>query len=286
MANSVPRIVTVSILVNVVATAATLLPAFRVSANQQDEAPVDVGRRKQLLVDDYVLSRKSGITREPGSVTKANDGRPIFTEGWFYGTVLHHEGKFKLWFRKPDSEGFGYAESANGLAFKTKADVTGINFAGDYTLAVELDPAESDPRHRFKAAYDAPGMAAGLAHSADGMAWTPYNGGKPVTGRAADTYNQVLWDPQRKTYRLFTRTDFGTPGGTGEIRGTRSMTNADLKADPTNWKVVREWMFDKEGKDEPRRRQSSEQSAHGFDHPSAGTDCGFRMGIRKKPTGF
>jgi hypothetical protein len=76
-----------------------------------------------------------------------------------------------------------------------------------------------------------------------------------VTRRAADTYNQVLWDPIAKTYRLFTRTDFGTPGGAGEVRGTRSMTNADLKGRPTNWKLVREWKFDKEGKGETKRRQ-------------------------------
>src|SRR6185295_16406690 len=112
--------------------------------------------------------------------------------------------------------GFGYAESSDGLAFVHSADLTGINFAGDYTLAVEIDTHEADRVHRYIAAYDAPGMAAGIAHSADGIAWTPYNGGKPVTRRAADTYNQVLWDPMGKTYRLFTRTDFGTPGGAGE----------------------------------------------------------------------
>ena len=31
-----------------------------------------------------------------------------------------------------------------------------------------------------------------LWQSADGIAWTPYNDGRPVTKRAADTYNQVV----------------------------------------------------------------------------------------------
>lgn len=236
-------------------TIRTVLTMLALAAASTGAEPVPVGRQKQLFVDDYVVAESSGVTRELGAVTKANGGKPIFTDGWFYGTVLHDDGKFKLWYRKPGTRGYGYAESADGLAFKPKADLTGINFAGDYTLAVEIDPHETDPKHRYKAGYDAPGMAAGLAHSADGIAWTPYNGGKPVTKRAADSYNQVFWDPVGKTYRLFTRTDFGDPGGPTEVRGTRDMTNPDLKADPTTWKTVREWKFDRDGKDEPKRRQ-------------------------------
>ena len=224
-------------------------------ANRPDAKPVAVGFRKQLFVDDFVVAEKQRVTRVLGEVTKVNDGKPIFTDGWFYGTVLHDEGKFKLWFRKPGTNGFGYAESLDGLKFAKQADLSGINFAGDYTLAVEIDSVETDRKHRFKAGYDAPGMAAGIAHSADGILWTPYHGGQPVTKRAADTYNQILWDSEAKTYRLFTRTDFGTPGGSTELRGTRSMTNPAPKTNPANWSPVREWIFDKEGKGEAQRRQ-------------------------------
>lgn len=221
----------------------------------RDLGPLSVGLRKQLFVDDFVVAEKDHVTRNLGQVSKANGGKPIFTDGWFYGTVLHDAGKFKLWFRKPGTSGFGYAESPDGLVFNKQADLEGIPFAGDYTLAVEIDPAETDPQHRFKAGFDAPGMAAGIAHSADGIHWTPYNDGKPVTKRAADTYNQILWDSEAHTYRLFTRTDFGTAGGATELRGTRSLTNPSPKTDPTNWSPVREWIFDKEGKDEAQRRQ-------------------------------
>ncbi len=225
------------------------------TAEPKRGSPVDIGTQKQLFVDDFIVAESSGVTRQLGRVTKANGGKPIFTDGWFYGTVLYDDDRFKLWYRKPGKKGFGYAESQDGLAFEKKADVTGINFAGDFTLSVEIDPNEKDAQHRYKAAYDAPGMAAGIAHSADGIRWTPYNNGKPVTQRAADTYNQILWDSNAKTYRLFTRTDFGTAGGAGEVRGTRSMTNADVRGNPTNWKLVRNWIFDKEGKDETNRRQ-------------------------------
>ena len=62
-------------------------------------------------------------------------------------------------------------------------------------MSVSIDPHETDPRHRYKAAYYGPGVRAALAHSADGIHWSSYNEGQPVTGRAADTHNQILWDP-------------------------------------------------------------------------------------------
>jgi hypothetical protein len=206
-------------------------------------------------VDDFVIDKMQNLIRELGSVTKANGGMPIFTEGRFYGTVLHDAGQFKMWYRLPDGKGYGYVESKDGIRFRKAPKISGINFAGDYTLSVTIDPHETDSKHRYKTAYDAPGMAAGLAHSADGIRWTPYNNGKPVTHRAADTYNRIIWDEDAKVYRLFTRTDFGTAGGSGEWRGTRSMTNSDIKANPAKWKLVRNWAFQKTGKGEHKRRQ-------------------------------
>ena len=244
--------------------AATQPPAVRtvVGAAEESATPVEVGVRKQLFVDDHIVAESLGVERVLGSVTKANGGKSIFPAR-FYGTVLHDGGSFKMWYRKEGTQGYDYAESRNGLEFKTQAAVTGIPFAGDYNLAVEIDPHETDPAHRYKAGFDAVGMAAGIAHSADGIRWTPYNDGQPVTFRAADCHNQVLWDPLRATYRLVTRTDFGGGGGPFantvakrfEVRGTRMMTNKDLKAAPSDWQTVRNWHFDREGSLEYLRRQ-------------------------------
>ena len=65
---------------------------------------------------------------------------------------------------------------------------------------------------------------AALAHSADGIHWSSYNKGQPVTGRAADTHNQILWDPLARVYRLYTRSDFGDDD-VNEWRGNRCMVN-------------------------------------------------------------
>ena len=244
--------------------AGVTLAAILITAAESDEGDiVPVGLQKQLLVDDHVIAETRSVERVLGPTEKANDGRPIFEEGRFYGTVLHDEGRFKMWYRRFGQGGYGYAESDDGVRFSKEADVTGINFAGDFNLAVELNRPGGGPGIRYVAGYDAPGMAAGVAVSGDGIHWTPLNDGKPVTFRAADCHNQILWDPTAGTYRLFTRTDYGTGGGPladtvaqrFEVRGTRGMTNPDILADPADWDIVRQWYFNREGEDEYLRRQ-------------------------------
>lgn len=91
----------------------------------EDLKPLEIGNRKQLFVDDYVVARKENVRRVLHPAKKENDSKPIFTEGRFYGTVLHLDGRFRMWWRKPDRTGFGYAESVDGLHFRKVADVTG-----------------------------------------------------------------------------------------------------------------------------------------------------------------
>ena len=63
-----------------------------------------------------------------------------------------------------------------------------------------------------------------LAYSANGIQWNFYNRGAPVTGRAADFSNQIVWDPGRQKYLLLCREDFAAGGGLGELRGVRIIT--------------------------------------------------------------
>ncbi len=243
--------------------------------SKKDVKTIPVGTRKQLFVDDYLIAENAGVTRELGQVQKANDGKPLRfwtrskdgrrapLEAWIYASVYHdpQRGVFRMWSRiRPEGKmAYGYSESTDGINFDLVSPLKGLHSLGDYNSVVYLDPHETDPAHRYKIGYDgaSEGLPNGacLAHSADGIRWTPYHGGKPVTGRAADFTNCLIWDEDAKTYRLFTRTDFGTPGGTGEIRGMRGMTNPDVKVNPADWKTVRSWLLDREGKDEHRRRQ-------------------------------
>jgi hypothetical protein len=244
----------------------------------------------------FNVARKLGqVTKANGGKPVLEPEKPWEDPHGFccYGTVLHDGKNFRLWYRC-FSGGVAYAESDDGvhwrkpnlglydfdfnkvrrqgafqLTEKPKQAYAGrdnniIGFLGDAWCCF-LDPHETDLAHKFKAAHyplpeNATHYGAALSHSPDGFRWTPYNQGKPVTGRACDCYNQILWDEDAKTHRLYTRQDYGQAGfrklgAVEEIRGGRSMTNRDVKADPTNWTTVRQWKFDREGPDEHKRRQ-------------------------------
>lgn len=244
------------------------------------EGPADsdlapVGLRKQLFLDDYVVAETAHVTRELGQVTKAHGGRPVLVadkpweqaDVFRLGSVMRDGDRFRMWYQLNDDL-FGYAESPDGLRW-TKPNLKLREYEGSEVnnllldnLGVNcfLDLHETDPMHRYKSAYgpSTPPYAACLAHSPDGIHWTPYNDGKPVTGRAADTLNQLLWDENAGLYRLYTRTDYGKgryAGTLDEDRGTRDMVNPDVKANPSGWRTVHEWKFDREGRWEFKRRQ-------------------------------
>jgi hypothetical protein len=124
---------------------------------------------------------------------------------------------------------------------------------------------------KYKAAYmhkDASGEsnALTLARSADGIRWTPYNDGKPVTHRAADTHNQIIWDPLRKKYRVSTRTDLAGGGGATEFRSCRIMYHEDndLEGRPRAWETLKDRIV--VGGPAPRRYPGSQSEVRQFHH--------------------
>jgi hypothetical protein len=243
------------------------------------EPAIPVGLQKQLLTDDYVISHRHNIHRDLNPMAKANDGKPVLVRDkpWeqanlFQVQSVRREGdKFVMHYgyvgpvdyccRAESADGIHWTKPNLGLREFAVNNVNQVNNLLDYQGVVAfLDPHETDPAHKYKSLFRPLESgklphAACLAHSADGLHWEAYNGGKPVTGRAADTLSQLVWDERAKLYRLFTRTDFGGAGGETEVRGAREMTNPDVKADPTNWTTVRNWIFDREGPGEVKRRQ-------------------------------
>jgi len=245
-------------------------------------------RQKFLFVDNHAVAKGDGVHRVWNSAEKANGAQPVRfwqrdpqgnrvpLKAAIYASAIYDESRsiFQIWCRvfpglQPGKalEGteahkfmrYGYCESRDGIDFDLISELKGLYSNGDYNIVVTLDPRATDPRHRYKAGYDGarPGLPNGacLAHSADGIEWTPYHEGKPVTGRAADFTNCLIWDEPAGLYRLFTRTDYGSGGGPGEVRGMRMMTNTDFENSPAAWTTVREWKLDREGTDEHKRRQ-------------------------------
>ena len=228
-----------------------------------------IGLQKQLLVDDYLISEKRNVSRSLGKVTKHgvvlepslptdyddNDphGNPVSLDFGFMTSVLWNEDaeKFQMWYMAWRHAGTGYAESTDGIHWTKPSIGVGvtdeepgniIKRAQSFSCAIDPTVPWGHPE-KLKAGLDSnldDVCQAALAYSADGIHWNDYNNGAPVTGRAADFDNQILWDPIKGKYRLMTRTDMGAIGGPKEYRAFRIMyhrTN-DLMNDPTNWETV------------------------------------------------
>jgi hypothetical protein len=228
-----------------------------------------VGVQKQLLVDDYVIAEKHNITRQLGRprkmgvVMKASvptDFHPTkqFPDGFpdvgYRTTVLWNEQQdiFQMMYRASAEDLTAYAESKDGIHWTKPliADDGGSNlvtFRGEtqgtfYEASFMIDPTVPwGHPEKFKAAYNPGNTMCAIAHSPDGIHWTGYNDGESVTGRAADTHNQILWDPIGCRYLLLTRTDLGAEGGLTEDRATRIMVHDkgnDLLSHPKAWKTL------------------------------------------------
>lgn len=227
-----------------------------------------------LLVDDHETADHSGLRWVLGPITK--HGVVLETErpNEFHPTQIHDDGSrvsklasyltvlwnddrgvFQMWYEAYWEAGTAYAESSDGIAW-TRVDLADAgdnivkpNAAG---MSVSIDPTRPwGAPDKFKAAFlinrelpdderDLGGAA--LAFSTDGVTWTDYNDGFPVTHRAADTHNQLVWDPIASQYRLWTRSDMAGDVEHGEWRGSRVMKHqtGDLAGDPTAWTTLRD----------------------------------------------
>ncbi|MBM3728754.1 MAG: hypothetical protein FJW40_25420 [Acidobacteria bacterium] len=255
-----------------VVLAALLFPAASTAA---DPHLARIGLQKQLLVDDQVIAEKRNVIRVLGQPKKAGivmapsvptDFDPVkrFPEGLpptggydEFGrrtSVVWNDRdrKFQMIYRASGESYTGYAESHDGIRW-TKPLVSpdgsnnlithrGANHGTFFEASFMIDPTVPwGHPEKYKAAFNPGNTKCAIGHSADGVHWISYNDGKSVTGRAADTFNQILWDPIAKRYLLITRTDLGATGGRQESRATRIMAHEkenDLLAYPDAWKTL------------------------------------------------
>jgi len=230
-------------------------------------SPVLVGLQKQLFVDDTVIAEKRNVTRELGKVKKCGivmkpsldtdfhpswkkpDGTRVALDFGYYTSVIRNEktGKFQMWYMAYRSGGVGYAESEDGVHWIKPLVGKGgksniVHLSQGFSCTVDPSvPWGHAEKYKGAADFADRGCRVAICYSPDGIHWSDYNGGKPVSHRAADTHNQLLWDPIIKRYRLLTRTDLGGQGGTSESRSTRIMVHAggnDVKKHPTAWKTA------------------------------------------------
>ena len=260
--------------------------AENATADPPDLAPI--GLQKQLLVDDYVIAEKQNVTRELGEpkkvgivmrpsvptdfdpVKKYPNGLPESGGYYEFGRRLSvvwnkRREKFQMLYRASAENMTGYAESSDGIHWTKplvsqdgKSNLITFrrrNRGTFYEASFMIDPTLPwGHPEKYKAAYNPGNTKCALGYSADGIHWSGYNDGKSATGRAADTFNQILWDHISRRYMFLTRTDLGADGGLEESRSTRIMVHEegnDLMAWPTAWKTLANINVD-----DPKRRKS------------------------------
>ena len=262
---------------------------------------LEIGTRKQLFVDDYIVAETENVTLEAGQATKHGvvlkptlptdfqtgevhdgpDGGAGYEFGesafcWFFSPHWDAGRKmFRLWYMASKRAGsaLAYAESKDGIHWtkpliskdgrsnlvnwnspmpilrdKKSRDLVSIGLDG-VTVSIDSRLPWGHAEKYKVALYPNRGgqdCRTRLGYSADGINWSFYNKGLPVTGRAADFSNQIFWDPPNKRYLLICREDFAAGGGLCELRGVRIMEHTrgnDLLQHPTAWKTLTKFVL-------------------------------------------
>jgi len=210
-----------------------------------DAAMLNIGREKQVFVDDLVVESAENVCRTWHEPVRARE-EPVLVRDkpWEHITCFScngwqvirdpKDGLFKCWYmewKKPDVKAgefavgksvfnLLYAESEDGIQWRKPAlgiqrvggRDTNVTIPNAYNLGLVLDPDEPDEGKRFKALYteampgeDGANMTA--ATSADGIHWTPLSQ-RPTFGRQGYRLDDVIilhYDPFGRLFVMNTR---------------------------------------------------------------------------------
>lgn len=224
-------------------TVAVLLPFATLSASAAEApAPVDIGSRRELMLDDNLVERFVGKAElrlhhpVPQEIVLVHDA-PWEGNGSGYHSVFQDADGYRLYYRgwqlqvaegkliQPHPGVQCLALSPDGIHW-TKPDLGLFEFDGskhnNIVLptgkigAVDADAAhvavfkdenpQCPPETRYKAIVRSRGPKGLLPFgSPDGIHWSPLSDGPVITEGAFDSQNLAFWDPIRKEYRAYFR---------------------------------------------------------------------------------
>jgi hypothetical protein len=212
-------------------TALTFLSGFGRADEPAAPKPIDLGARRELFLDSFLVDQLTGITlvlerpRDEGIVLRFD--RPW--EGRFcgYATVIHDGPRFRLYYRGLSGAGGDgsaaevtcYAESRDGITW-TKPDLglfpvrgeraTNVVLAGlppfSHNFCPMLDPRKDVPpgeRYKALAGIGQSGLAAFV--SADGLRWRKLREQPVITRGAFDSQNVPFWSEHEGCYVCYFR---------------------------------------------------------------------------------
>ncbi|MDZ4402448.1 hypothetical protein [Prosthecobacter sp.] len=215
--------------------------------------PIDIGSRRELFVDDFLIEKMTGKAEQrlhhpqPQEIAIKHD-MPWEGSGTGYHSVFKDGDKYRMYYKAwqltvtpPGKVNTGehplftcYAESDDGIHWR-KPELGLFEFNGSKANNIVLSPgkmgaANPDPGHiaifkddnpaakpesRYKAIVRS-GSPKGLLafQSADGLHWSPMQETPVITDGAFDSQNLAFWDANSGVYRAYWR--YFTGGTTDE----------------------------------------------------------------------
>jgi len=214
-------------------------------------APIDIGSRLELFVDDYLIDRLSGAELRlhkprPREVVISHDAP--WEGGTSHGHVVFQDGSlYRMYYRAAEWDEAAddqlhysacYAESTDGIHWtKTVLGLHEFNGSKQNNIVfmgrgrqnfAPLKDANPDcsPDARYKAFTGVAGDGGiWTFKSPDGIHWSPLSDGPVITQGAFDSVNQAFWDTTRNRYVDFHR------GFRNKFRDILTCTSTDFR----NW---------------------------------------------------
>ena len=236
-------------------------------------APIPIGSRLELMLDDYLIDTMTNVTLKlhrpvPREVVIVHDA-PWEGSGSGYHSVFRDGDLYRMYYKAwhlDVSKGrlnstahplyCCYAESDDGIHWRkpklglhefrgSKANnivmaggkIGKINADAGHPAVFKDDNPDCPPDARYKAILRSKGPRGLLAmKSPDGLHWSPMSDKPVITDGAFDSQNLAFWDPVRSEYRAYWR--IFTAGVTTEKvwkpGGRRAIRTATSK-DFINW---------------------------------------------------
>ena len=217
------------------------------------KAAVNIGSRRELFVDDYLIEKMTGGARQvlhhpsPREIVIVHD---LPWEGGTcgYHTVFKDDDLYRMYYRGGwGGKVYCYAESKDGVHW-TKPDLGLFEFRGSTTNNIflmgegteafapfkDLNPrCEPDARYKAVAVHCRNSNGAGPApfKSSDAIHWSRIGDKSIVTKGHFDSQNLAFWDAFRNRYVEFHRWYELYPGCEMEVRDIMTATSPDF----VNW---------------------------------------------------
>lgn len=222
--------------------AASLMPLLMSDiAAGADDASIDVGNRRQLFVDGYLIDSMHDVQQVlhhpvPREIAIKPE-HPWEEHGVSYMVTFRDGDVFRAWYRV-DAAAFGkgkrramtaYAESDDGIHWrKPKLGIIDFDGSKDNNLvwdgaAGNMAPFRDDnpackPDERYKAVVRGADLYALV--SPDGLHWKLADEGPILTDRPFDSHNIAFWDSVTEQYVAYTR-GIRTDGTLGQAMQSR-----------------------------------------------------------------